>query len=583
MSNKLTYLFAGLLIITMFAGAFFSMTEDSLTYDELAHIPAGYSYLTQQDYRVNPEHPPLLKGIAALPLLFLNLNFPLEDQTWIQDSAPAWWVQFDLGTKFLYGSGNSPTEIIFWSRIPMILLTLLLGLFVFKWARKLAGNEAALAVLAIFCFSPTILANGRLVTTDVGAAFGAVLATYFWLKFLPSPKAKNIILAALGFGIALLCKFSLVLLVPFFAIITIVYALLFSNNQKMKNLLSYALKAILIGVLAMVFVVGPIYQLVLQNYPPEQQKRDTVSDLGQGGMQILKNADIWMADKPLLRPFSQFFRGILMAGQRTIFGNTVYFLGEVSTSAWWYYFPTIFLLKESLPFLLICLTALIGSILLMRRGFSLKQWVKNNFTLFSFIVFIAIYWLAAVLGNLNIGIRHLLPTFPFIFILAVLGLKTIIDRSRGKIRKILLSLSAILFLWHIGSSVSAFPHYISYYNELVGSDTGYKYAVDSNYDWGQDFYRLLVFVEKNNIEKINLDYFGGENPEYWLKDKYVRLKPKEITEPPKGWVAVSVNELQRGIADPVPGFNQETGYYNWLKDKEPVAKMGYSIFVYYID
>src|SRR4030042_1870231 len=128
MSNKLTYIIAGFLIFVMFLTAFFSMKETSLTFDELAHIPAGYSYLTEQDYRINPEHPPLLKDIAALPLLFLDLNFPSKDQTWLQtDSAPAWWVQFDLGTKFIYGSDNNPKEIIFWSRIPTIAIFLFLG------------------------------------------------------------------------------------------------------------------------------------------------------------------------------------------------------------------------------------------------------------------------------------------------------------------------------------------------------------------------------------------------------------------------------------------------------------------------
>jgi hypothetical protein len=273
-----------------------------------------------------------------------------------------------------------------------------------------------------------------------------------------------------------------------------------------------------------------------------------------------------------------------MAGHRTIFGNTVFFMGEIATSAWWYYFPTIFVLKESLAFLLILLASLISATIFMfKKGFSLKQWIKNNFTLFAFLVFIAIYWLTAILGNLNIGIRHLMPSFPFIFILAVLGLKTIIDKSRGKLREVIISISVVLFLWHIGSSISAFPHYISYYNELVGIDQGYKYAVDSNYDWGQDFHRLLAFVEEKNIDKIHLDYFGGENPKYWLGDRYIPLNPREITQPIKGWVAVSANQLMGGIASPVPGFDQDFGYYNWLKNKNPIARMGYSIFVYYID
>ena len=110
-----------ILIFIMGAFAFLSMRSDSLTFDELAHIPAGYSYLTLQDYRLNPEHPPLLKDLAAAPLLFLDLNFPSDKELWLQTKeAPAWWVQFDLGREFLYRSGNDPKQIILFSRLPMI-------------------------------------------------------------------------------------------------------------------------------------------------------------------------------------------------------------------------------------------------------------------------------------------------------------------------------------------------------------------------------------------------------------------------------------------------------------------------------
>src|SRR3989344_9549794 len=136
---------AATLLALMFLLMFFSAQKDALTFDELAHIPAGYSYLTQQDYRINPEHPPLAKDIAAAPLFFLNLNFPSQSQNWLQDAgAPPWWVQFDLGTELLYQSGNDPRDVIFWARIPMIGLLLLLGLFLFRWTKELGGAVAGI-------------------------------------------------------------------------------------------------------------------------------------------------------------------------------------------------------------------------------------------------------------------------------------------------------------------------------------------------------------------------------------------------------------------------------------------------------
>ena len=108
LTNKSVNIIAGCLLLLMFLLAFFSLRGDSATMDELAHIPAGYSYITQKDMRLNPEHPPLLKDLATLPLLFLNLNFPSDSPNWKQETAPAWWVQFDFGNDLLYKSGNNP-------------------------------------------------------------------------------------------------------------------------------------------------------------------------------------------------------------------------------------------------------------------------------------------------------------------------------------------------------------------------------------------------------------------------------------------------------------------------------------------
>ena len=186
-------------------------------------------------------------------------------------------------------------------------------------------------------------------------------------------------------------------------------------------------------------------------------------------------------------------------------------------------------------------------------------------------------------GNLNIGIRHLLPTLPFIYILCVLGIKRLLSATRGKTPKLLLTAGVILlFTWYIISSLLSFPTYISYYNEAGGGvANGYKHAVDSNYDWGQDFYKLVAFANKNNIETLNLDYFGGEHPAYYLGDRVRTFNP--IEEQPRGWVAISLNQLQGGQAIPTPSFDQTSGYYNWLLSYEPVARIGTSIVVYWIE
>ncbi len=585
MSDKLIYLTAGALLLILFLTALFSMRSASLTFDELAHIPAGYSYLTQRDYRVNPEHPPLLKDMSAVPLLFKNLNFPADRPVWTQEeSAPPWWVQFDLGTAFLYGSGNNPADIIFWARLPMIFLLVFLGWFLFRWARELGGNLVGLGALTLLAFSPTFIAHGQLVTTDAGASLGAVVSLYFWLKFIKNPKPINVFWAGIFFGIGMLIKFSLILLIPLFALITIAYPLLI-DRDKIAHLKKYTLKALMAGAIGFFLIIWPVYQFHIAEYPPDHQVRDTAAVLAPNQTPLAKNITIWMADKPVLRPFAQYFRGVLMATQRTSFGNTTYFMGEISADAWWYYFPVIYLLKTPLALHVLSTITLMGLLYLalkQKNAVRPQKWLKENFTVFSFLLFIFIYWTAAVQGNLNIGVRHLLPTFPFIYLLLMLGLKKILNMAE-KIKFATSITFSLIFVWYILSGLTAFPHYISYYNEAAGgAKNGYRWAVDSNYDWGQDFYRLRDFVESNNIQKIYLDYFGGENPTYWLGEKYIKLEPKKIQTPPKGWIAVSLNQFQGGVARPVPGFDQQTGYYDWLAKETPIARAGYSILIYNI-
>ena len=140
MNNKITYFIASILLIILFITAFTSSLGDSTTMDELAHIPAGYSYLIKKDFRINPEHPPLIKDLAALPLLHLGLKFPPETHPAWKGINEQWW----LGSEFLYHSGNNIEKIPFWARLPMILLLVFLGF------SCLCGQENSVEILPDF-------------------------------------------------------------------------------------------------------------------------------------------------------------------------------------------------------------------------------------------------------------------------------------------------------------------------------------------------------------------------------------------------------------------------------------------------
>jgi hypothetical protein len=589
MSNKLTYLIAGALLAIMFISAFTSYLGDSTTMDELAHIPAGYSYLSQRDFRINPEHPPLIKDLAALPLLRQDLNFPDKNQPYWEGINEQWWY----GAELLYESGNDIEPILLWSRLPMVLVLVFLGLFLFLWVRELAGNAASLLTLTIFSFSPTFLAHGRLVTTDVAAALGVVMGTYFWLKFLKNPNWKNIILAGLIFGLVMLFKFSLILLLPFFAVITIVAVFLKFKDKGIKQLFlglfKYTIFALVIFAIGAIFIIWPVYQFHVSNYPIEKQASDTKHLLETSPMPTMKNICIWMAERPLFRPLAHYLLGLLMATQRTAAGNTVYFMGMISNTGWWYYFPLVYFLKIPLAFHILTLIALFWVVYLIKKPFWQKpcsrvaEWIKAHFPEFSMMVFIAIYWITSLIGSLNIGVRHILPTFPFLYILVSLGIIGLIRIKKE--RKWPIFLLAILLVWYIGTSLATWPYYLSYFNEIGGGkENGYEHVVDSNYDWGQDLKRLKKWLDENNIDKVYLDYFGGSNTRYYLGEKFESWQGKNSPKDfPKGnYLAVSATLLQGGRGNLVPGFNEPAGFYRWLDDYKSI-RIGTSIFVYYIE
>ena len=596
MSNRFTYLTAGILLFMVFLFCVFSMKDDSVTMDELAHLPAGYSYLTQKDMRLNPEHPPLMKDLAAIPLLFIkNINFPKDIRSWQEDVNGQW----DFGFNFLYQSGNPVDKMIFWGRVPMILILILLGFYIFKWTRELFDGKVALLALFLFSFSPTFLAHGRLVTTDVGAAAGVFIATYYFIKAFQQPIKKNIILAGIAFGLAELCKFSVILLVPLFAILALAWWLVKLGTWRK------ALKIFILVMLIGYILIWPIYQYHVWNYPAERQVRDAgvaLSDYPD----LIKKPILFAADKPILRPYAQYLTGLFMVFHRAAFGNTTYFLGEVSNLGWKNYFPVVYSIKEPLTLHILTLIALLyvawsmnirSSSPFTTLGRLIKKpfwqntfqrtgsWIKNHFPEFSMLCFIGLYWTVSLVSSLNIGVRHLLPVFPFT-ILLVSGI--IGNLIKSPFLKLKLTILGILILWQAVSVISIYPHFLAYFKELAGGpNQGYIYTVDSNLDWGQDLKRLAQWADKNLPagRQVYVDYFGGGDPQYYLKEKYVpwwgQRNPEEF---PKGnYLAVSATFLQGGRGELAPGFNQPTGYYRWLNKYTPVTKIGYSIFVYRIE
>ncbi len=608
-----------LIIAASFALMLNASFQESATMDELAHIPAGYGYVKYLDFRLNPEHPPLVKALAALPLLFQKLNFPVDKSAWQSDINGQW----QAGAQFLYESGNDADKIIQWSRLGPMILTLILTIFIYIWSKELMGRLWALLPAFFFAFSPTVLAHGHYVTTDLGAALGIFVASYYFVKFLFEPSRRNLIFAGLVFGMAQLMKFSAVLLIPFFIFLMAVFLIWKINHDwretaPLARLKRFSIRRLrYLKSISAIFIIGyisvyAVYFLFTINYPIEKQITDTkfiLTSFGGGSdvnLRYLADIDIWMAGNKILRPLAHYFLGVLMVIQRSSGGNTGYFLGEVSASGWWYYFPTVFALKETLPSLILIALALLLSIRNIAKNFKLSQsrtilkkfmdYIGDHFAEFSMISFAIFYWLYIVKSPLNIGIRHILPTMPFIYILAASAIKKWINYNSINLKESALKLSviAILIAWYSAETLFNTPYYLSYFNQIGGGvKNGYVYVTDSNYDWGQDLKRLKKFIEiwdakhEVKINKIAVDYFGGGNPKYYLGEESKQWQSAKGNPKDYGieWLAISINNLQSALGNLHPGQQRNPeDKYQWLKEiknpYQPDYKAGTSIFIY---
>jgi hypothetical protein len=603
-------------------------SQDSAIMDELAHIPAGYGYVKYLDYRLNPEHPPLLKALSAVPLLFMNLDFPLDQSSWATDVNGQW----DAGNQFIYKYNDGKADpIIFWARLFPIILTLLLIIFVYLWSKELFGPVWALLPAFFVGLSPNFLAHGHYVTTDIASTFGFFIGAWAYVKYLISPSKGKLWVAGIAFGVAQLLKFSAVLLVPLFIFFMLVRWWLKSRESNWKLFSKDSLKVLwkyflsLIVIFAIGYaIVWLVYGIFTINYPIEKQASDTskiMASFGGGvdpnwtkcppkglGMRCLADIDIWMSSKPILRGLGHYMLGVLMVIQRSAGGNAAYFLGDISSAGWWYYFPVIFLAKEPIPILV---AIGLGLLLAFKRFFkNIKEkkrgrffnYLELNFAEFAMISIVLFYWIYSIKSTLNIGFRHILPTLPFIYILSAGSIKKWLEIKPGYeyvsiIRKISsafktflsksLKVFLVLFLgaWLIIDVAVSYPYFLSYFNYFGGGVLhGYKTVVDSNYDWGQDLKRLKIFVEENNIQKIGVDYFGGGDIKYYLGDKVVSwwsAKGNPISEG-VNWYAVSINTIESAKSRPINYYQvKPEDTYNWIQNYEnPYARVGTSIFVY---
>jgi 4-amino-4-deoxy-L-arabinose transferase-like glycosyltransferase len=247
----LPLLLAGVLLVTLGTLHVLAARQESQTIDEAVHLSAGFSYLKTGDFRLNPEHPPLIKMLAALPLVFTKTQFPITSMTWTT------WDQYQLGAEFLYHNTLPATTILFLGRLPIIALSLALGWYIFRTSRRWFGDWGGVLSLTLYAFDPGFIAHGHLVTTDLGFSLFAFIAVDRLVTLLERPSRRSAILFFIALWLAGLSKFAIL---PFLVVLLLVLVLLRLHNTRHSLLQFKSLARRLLVLIPIVFVITVVFK-----------------------------------------------------------------------------------------------------------------------------------------------------------------------------------------------------------------------------------------------------------------------------------------------------------------------------------
>ncbi|MEI7792199.1 MAG: glycosyltransferase family 39 protein [Candidatus Berkelbacteria bacterium] len=534
---------------------------DSAIVDEIAHIPAGYTYVKDQDFRLNPEHPPLAKALAALPLaLNSNIVGPESDKSWGEIN------QWEAGWAMLYKMGNNPSQVLFWSRLMLMLLMIGLGVFLYKWVSQLFGKKVGLIVLLLYAFYPDILAHGRLVTTDVAAAFGYVIAIYFFDKALQQKTWKAVMFAALAFALAQLLKFSAFLLFLIFLVLVVVKAIMDrKEDEGFWHSFKLNFKPYFLTCIISLLIVWAVYIPFTYHTPPAIEHQLIENNLTQDPRTLpLRNFLHGFENGAVTRGLGHYFLGVMMVIGRVGGGNVTYIMGHFSDKSIPWYFPVAWFLKTPIPIILLSFSSFFY---LLFRWPAKKE---DKWTIALFVTPLIVYWAVTLKGSLNIGIRHLMPTIPFVLIMIGYFISKVWNNKKN-LFKILISLALV---YMVASTLYNYPNFIAYFNEATPKDIRYTRLDDSSLDWGQDMLRLKKYFADNNLKYVKVDYFGGALPSYYIPDA---INWHASYGPTTGMLAISATYYQ---SSKIFGPKEGIWSYEWLDSYKPKAIIGGSILIF---
>jgi hypothetical protein len=535
--------------VALHAGlAVHAMRGSSATFDEGTHLPAGYTHLALGDHRLNPEQPPLAKLLAAAPLLAVRPVMKADARSWVEAR------QWEFGRSFLY-RWNDADRLLFLGRLPIVALASCLVVAVFLEARRRFGDAAAAASLGLASLSPEVLAHGALVTTDVAFALFFFLSVAAFSRVVEEATPRRVVVAGLATGAAFATKFSAPILIP----VLLLLGLLGPRRRR--------LPLVLAGVGALTLLaVWASYGFRPALSPDPAVRAAQRAELETPVESPLLRVAVAAGNAGLLP--EDYARGLVFVMRHSEARRT-FLLGELSDHGFPHYFLVTLLVKTPVPLLLLSALALARIGRLGRREVA-------------FLWLPVLVYAAFTLRGLQIGHRHLLPLYPFLFVAA--GEAAV--RLWSWRRPAGLVLVAALGLWYAGGTLRNHPHHLAYFNEIAGGPAnGWRVLVDSNLDWGQDLKRLATWMRENGVTRVKLSYFGSADPSYYginaeALPGYTAPHATHVTREirPGDIVAVSATNLQGVYLE-----SEDRALMARLRALEPIGRAGWSIRVYRAD
>jgi len=522
---------AGFLCFFLAMGLWFT-AGNSQTFDEPLYYYSGYAHLSQGDFSVNRAHPPLSKQIAALPLYLLSRLHVIAPPRFAALAGNP-----TAAPDFLYRSPLSFSTLLFLGRVPMLFLGFLTILLIARWSYRIWGMPAAILGSGLAVTEPTLIAHSSLITPDIATTFFVVLLSYLLWEYTQSASLPRFLLAGIALGAALGSKFS--------AIIAL---------------------AALIAIAAMDAPSGG-WVLPWRHRLPAKDRWHPYAEMPLMLSYLCAIALLTLLFLYAFHGLSLWRDGLVDQLTHVSGGHPAFFLGRHSTTGWWYYFPVAFALKTPV----LTLAAIVASLVLCRAGLPLRR----REALF-LLVLPALWLLTMMWGGVDVGIRYLLPMYPFLFLVAS-RLSTFSFRPRLLMPAILLTTIA----WNAVGTLALAPHFLASASVIAGGPSGLaRFLSDSNVDWGQDLAGLKRYMDRERIPSLYLSYFGTARPsDYGIR--YQAIPPVFVHDarrerrPPSApdILAISVTNLH-GV------YVTDHDLYAWLRESRPVTTIGYSIHVY---